>query len=625
MFRIVRMTATLSICAGALTAQEPPRAPRPARAPVAVPIPVPRPMPASAPVPTPAPSVWSMDGAFNDSDPLKPFNDSDPLKRPAAARSVWSMDGSFIDPMWRADVEREVSRAARAGVEAARAGVDAARMAMTIDGAALRADLAALAPMVEMSARAAVDGVGNLSGLSMSMSRSRGYRTEAPEPWAQADPADSLYREARKALSSDAYRKAADMFNQIWRRYPNSAYTPDAYYWQAFALQRLGGDQNLGEALATLETQAQKFSKAATRGDAAALRTRMEGVLARRGDQAMATTLMGRAESTTRDGCPRANDDERIDALNAVTQMDADKAMPILRKVLARREACTQQLRRAAVWLVASRKQPAAAEILMNVAKTDPDKEVREQAVFWMANVPTDEATGMLIDLARRGDDLDLRKRAVYALSRSKQPRAAATLREIALDSNAPMELRGDAMQWYMSGTGRSADENLSFLKDMYGKADEQQLKMRVLSQIASRRTEGSRDFLVAIAINPRESMDVRRTAVSVIGNNSMWAEARVNGMLTGAGATAAVSNATAALSTTAAQLTTIYDKTPDVEIRRQVLSSLGSLRENAGIDKLIDVARNEKNLELRKAAVSMLTRTKDPRALALLQEIIDR
>ena len=273
--------------------------------------------------------------------------------------------------------------------------------------------------------------------------------------------------------------------------------------------------------------------------------------------------------------------------------MDADKAMPILKKVLARREACTQSLRRTAVWLIASRKLPDAAEILMNVAKTDPDKEVREQAVFWMANVPTDEATSMLIDLARRGDDLDLRKRAVYALSRSKQPRAATTLREIALDGNSPVELRGDAMKWYMSGTGRSADENMSFLKDMYGKADEQQLKLGVLMQIASRRTEESRDFLVAIATNPRESMDARRMAVNMINNVS--------------------------------QLTTIYDKSPDVEIRRQVLSSLGSMRDNAGIDKLIDVARNEKNLELRKTAVSMLTRTKDPRALALLQEIIDR
>ncbi len=598
MSRTVCLSAAFTMFAGVLTAQEPPRPPRPARAPA----PAPAPSPEAAPRPARA--------------PMPP--------------SVWSMDTPFIDPMWRMDVEREAFRAAREGA-------NAARIASTIDRAAIReqvetaiaiapmASLSGLARLSELNVLADVDAIAGVQGLSFGSAASRGYRTEAPEPWAQADPADSLYREARKSLASDAYRKAADQFYQIWRRYPNSTYTPDAYYWQAFALQRLGGDQNLGEALATLETQAQKFPKAATRGDAAALRARMEGMLARRGDAQMATTLMGRAESTTRDGCPRANDDERIDALNAVTQMDADKAMPILKKVLARREACTQQLRRTAVWLVASRKQPEAASILMNVAKTDPDKEVREQAVFWMANVPTEEATTMLVDLARRGDDLDLRKRAVYALSRSKAPRAATTLREIALDENSPDELRIDALQWYASGPGKASDEGFTFLKDMYGKADRPRLKERVLQQIASRRTDESREFLMAIAVNPRESIEIRRTAVSVIGSNSQWASVRVAGTLNGQSAATTSTNSAAAMSKTVSQLSTVYEKSADVEIRRQVLSSLASLRENAGVEKLIDVARNEKNLELRKTAVSMLTRTKDPRAMALLQEIIDR
>ena len=63
------------------------------------------------------------------------------------------MDGAFIDPMWRADVEREVSRAARRGLDAARVG-------MTIDAAALRDQVAALAPMAELS------GLARLSEMS---------------------------------------------------------------------------------------------------------------------------------------------------------------------------------------------------------------------------------------------------------------------------------------------------------------------------------------------------------------------------------------------------------------------------------------------------------------------------
>ena len=49
-----------------------------------------------------------------------------------------------------------------------------------------------------------------------------------------------------------------------------------------------------------------------------------------------------------------------------------------------------EQLRRTAVWLVARRKSPEAASLLVNTAKTDPDREVREQAVFWLANVPSE-------------------------------------------------------------------------------------------------------------------------------------------------------------------------------------------------------------------------------------------
>ncbi|MBL0169627.1 MAG: HEAT repeat domain-containing protein [Gemmatimonadaceae bacterium] len=475
--------------------------------------------------------------------------------------------------------------------------------------------LAALAPMAqELTARAAAMSAdalaytlgsgqsygGAYAGTAPSGTWSSGgsaFRTQAPAPWMQSDPADSLYREARKALSSDANRRAADLFSRIRNQYPKSAYTPDALYYEAYALQRMGGKPDLTAALMALEMQQEKFPRASTRGDAAALRTRVEGQLARLGDQNAIASLADKARNATSDGCPREQDDERLDALNALAQMDADQALPTLKRVLTRREPCTQRLRRQAVWLIASRKQAEAASILLNVAKTDPDKDVREQAVFWMANVPTDEATTMLIDLAKKSEDLDLQKRAVYALSRSKSPRAAATLREIALDDNAEVELRGDALNWFMSGPGRTADDAMTFLKDVYGRADDTRFKQRVLQIIASRRTDETRAFLVDVAQNPKESMDSRRSAI--------WS-------LQGSGVTNA-------------QLARIYDSGTDVDVRKQVIGVLAGLKENGGVDKLLDIARTEKNLELRKQAVTYLSRTKDPRALALLQEIINR
>ena len=97
---------------------------------------------------------------------------------------------------------------------------------------------------------------------------SRGRRREPAEtprePWLQGDPADSVYRAAREALNRRDFRKAADLFAQIPERFPKSGYAPDAFYWQAFALYRLGGEPQLRAALDALRQQRERY---AGRGD----------------------------------------------------------------------------------------------------------------------------------------------------------------------------------------------------------------------------------------------------------------------------------------------------------------------------------------------------------------------
>src|SRR2546423_1817554 len=76
-----------------------------------------------------------------------------------------------------------------------------------------------------------------------------GITSNPPESWAQTDPADSLYRLARTALNRGEYRRAADLFGQIGQKFPNSVYASDARYWRAFALYRIGGQDDLRVAL----------------------------------------------------------------------------------------------------------------------------------------------------------------------------------------------------------------------------------------------------------------------------------------------------------------------------------------------------------------------------------------
>lgn len=627
-FRALGAVTLLALGAAASTLDAQVTPPTPPR-------PTPRPAPAGVPSPASAPRAPRPTSEW---EALRMLDD---IKYEAldAARAAIAIDQKALTEMVRAQT-----------LDASRLAMEQAQIAKAV--APLAADAAAkaaaLAPLAALGALDA-EAYAPYDAMSWGSAKSRGYRTEVPEPWAQQDPADSLYREARKALSGDAYRKAADLFKAIRQRYPKSAYAPDAPYWEAFALHRLGGEANLRLAQDALGLQQRDYPKAATRGDASALSARIDGQLGRR-DQALASTLVDRASRAASDGCPYAKDDERIEALNAVTQMDQEQAAPILKKVLARRDPCTQQLRRAAVSLVASRKLPDAAPTLMNVARTDPDKEVREQAVFWLANVATDEAVGMLIDLAKNSDDMDLRKRAVYSLSRSKNPRAASTLREILVNERESDEVRGEAMSWLISRSAESgSDTAFTLLKEVFRKSEGLGFRQRVLSLMGRYRTDEARAFYVSVALDEREAMDLRRSALSMISSSGSWSYnyssalagsrlavasvggQQVNVVTTGTAGSASSStsaerpqpreSATAAV----AALSQVYDKATDLDIRRQALSQLVSVRDNAGLDKVIDIARNEKVLDLRRTAVSSIPRFKDPRAVAFLQEIINK
>src|SRR5687768_11066073 len=111
-----------------------------------------------------------------------------------------------------------------------------------------------------------------------------GFAQTPPEPWAEADPADSLYRLGREAINRGEYRRAARLFAEISEKHPRSEYAPDAPYWRAFALYRAGSDDDLRDALKTLDTQQRRFPRATTIADGRELAVRIRGVLAKQGD-----------------------------------------------------------------------------------------------------------------------------------------------------------------------------------------------------------------------------------------------------------------------------------------------------------------------------------------------------
>src|SRR5690242_2728077 len=110
------------------------------------------------------------------------------------------------------------------------------------------------------------------------------FRLVPPPSSHLEDPADSLYRLARRAMADEEYDRAARVFLQLVERYPQSDYAGDALYYRAYSLFQLGGRRDLHDAIASLDEQARDYPKASTRDDARTLRTRIEAAQARRGD-----------------------------------------------------------------------------------------------------------------------------------------------------------------------------------------------------------------------------------------------------------------------------------------------------------------------------------------------------
>ncbi len=441
-----------------------------------------------------------------------------------------------------------------------------------------------------------------------------------PDAWQAQDPADSLYREAREAINRGDFQRAAVLFRDIRRRFPRSEYTPDAYYWEAFALYRTGSTDRMRAALDALEEQANVHPTAATRSQAEVLASRIRGRLAQAGDaeaaEQIATTVAPLAPAPPAPPAPSpprrappadaqyedaagaqyqdAEDDMRLAALNALLQMDADRAVPILKQVLARRDPGSVKLRRKAVFLVSQQRTADTEEILLDAARNDPDPDVRAKAVFWLSQVPTEGAVLALDSILQGSTDREVRKKAIFALSQHGSDRAALALRTYAGRRDAPVDLRSDAIFW-LGQQGSSA--NHAFLRDLYVRLQDSELKERVIFSVSQTRDAESQRWLLDRTADQNESLELRKKALFWAGQS----EASITDLIQ------------------------LYSTLDDREMREQLVFVYSQRNEGEAVDKLMDIAQNDPDPKLRRKAIFWLGQSTDPRVVQFLLEIINR
>lgn len=411
----------------------------------------------------------------------------------------------------------------------------------------------------------------------------------------QGTPADSAYRRAHDELNRGDYRKAATLFKDVWGKYPTADVAPDAMYWQAHALYRVGTTPDLQDALTVLDQLRSKYPARRDRdeqGDVGALQMRIAGVLSTRGMGGQ--ELVKRALAENANVCDREDQQVRAAALNALMQTDQDAAIQYAQRMLTRKDECSTELRRSAVFLLGNKRDAQASATLITVARSDPNYGVRSAAINYLGRLPGDDAIAALEELTRAGDDDRIKREAIRALARHQSPRARASLKALVERPESSESLRMTALD-ALEPEHSSADD-LAWLQGLYARVESPRLKARVISAVARIGGAQNEKWFTTLANNESESIDVRLVALQRVGPTM-----------------------------DIATLGKLYDNTGQRRLRMELVNQFGRRKEAEATDKLVAIAKTGTDVEVRRSAIDALVRKKDPRATKMLLELIEK
>jgi HEAT repeat protein len=589
-------TLTLVAAVGAVQAQDPTPPARPAK-----PVPAERPMIAPRAV-----------------KPLMPLSELDledmKLRALDAVRDI-DVDAIREESRRAMDIARETMDANR---EQIRASADIAREMSRIDMDAMKenarvyadayAPMAKLAPMAPM----AMAPMPTMPAIAPMIYYGSGdFRIHAPQ-FIQGDPADSLYRLAHDLLNRGEYGRSAQMFKDIAAKYPKSQYVDDLPYYEAWARYKIGTTDELRAAAKLLEPRASKLAgtvstpnkndgqfygfngrRRTSDGDVVGLYLRVNSALAQRGDRAAADIVAKAAQS----GANTCDSDEmqvKREAMSALSNMDPAQALPIIKNVLGKKDECSTELRRNAIFMLGRRGDAEAASIIGTAAKSDPSTTVRSEAISWLPKLQGDAGVNQLEEILRTEQDQNIQRAAVRTLASSENQRARASIRALIDRKDVSTGLRVEAINAF--NNDRATSDDAAYLRSLYSRADNDQVKLAVIDAVGRIGGQENDQWVLNLAKNQSESSQFRARAISRMMRGTM----------------------------SVADMSKLYDAADSYDIRTRIVSALEQRKEPEAADKLYDIVKNSTDRNVKIQALNALTRRKDARSVQILQDILE-
>jgi hypothetical protein len=233
---------------------------------------------------------------------------------------------------------------------------------------------------------------------------------------------------------------------------------------------------------------------------------------------------------------------------------------------------------------------------ILGIARDENDNlSVRQGALSVLGRLDHGAGIQPLIQLSQQTQSSWLARESMLTLARSGDPRARQYLRAAVRRTDLPDDVHAVALR--ALGQDYATAQDAALLRELYPTLTSDRSRDAVFSALADMGGSENTKWLIGLAQNGNEPLQMRRRAVE------------------------AASRAGAPVG----DLIKLYDTTTDPSMKELLIGVYIRNGEKAAVDKLLAIVRGEENLSVRRHAISQLSRSEDPRVKAALQDIISR
>lgn len=334
-----------------------------------------------------------------------------------------------------------------------------------------------------------------------------------------------LFEKAKKSIYQKEWMKAVKELDKITEEFKKSKYLAESLYWLGYSLDRYSSTLTNMEkqleikedALMHLDSMIKGYSTSSWADDAKVLRVQIAEELVKNGLPEFRKYINGSLkpleglkglegvkglESLEELGLEDLHPEENIDpelelklvALNALLNMDEEKAFPILEKIVTKSE--NAKLRERTVFILSQSKDSRVIPLMAELAAKDPDQRVKKNAIFWLGQRKDKESLDILLKIYDTETDSHIKKNLIFSFSQNKSKKARDKLIDIAKNEK-DMGARQNAI--FIIGQEKN-EEVLDILSDMYSKTDNVNLKKRLIYSISQNKSAKAIKRLIELA-----------------------------------------------------------------------------------------------------------------------------